>query len=302
MGGNQVILLDGREIPEDRELEKALDALDPLRLGGHQAGVLYESEGENEIAAKIVTITGETYISMCGGLTQILGKSLVEASFLDDFSLVVSEPETEITLITDSGPVVIDVEVEGGEVLKTRTSMNSFVEECYEIGINQVSTAGVRSYKVGDAHCVQAEDIYEKYPEVDLEEVREPTLKVLRRIQRDYLKQFYPDSPGMTFSVYDRDPRQKGDVRVIFPHQVVTGHIEPSCGTGTTVIGMAMVEKGQLADDGSVRVVAESGGSNDSIGGPEKTSLDLEIEAGKVKSACFSHDSVEILASGYLRL
>lgn len=302
MGGNQVLLLDGRKIPEDRELEKALDALEPLRLGGHQAGVLYEGEKENEIEAKIVTITGQTYISMCGGLTQILGKALVEDSFLKDFNLTVSEPETEINLRTDSGPVVITVEVEGDEVLSTRTSMNSFVEECYEIGIKPVTTAGVRSYKVGDAHCVEADDIYEEYPEANLEEVKEPTLKILRRIQRDYLNQFYPDSPGMTFSVYDRNPRRNGEVRVIFPHQVVTGHIEPTCGTGTTVIGLAMVEKGQLVNNGSARVIAESGGGNDRIGGPEETSLELRIEAGRVKSACFSHDSVEILASGSLRL
>lgn len=302
MGGNQVLLLDGRKIPEDRELEKALDALEPLRLGGHQAGVLYEGEKENEIEAKIVTITGQTYISMCGGLTQILGKALVEDSFLDDFNLVVSEPETEITLRTDSGPVVITVEVEGGHVLKTRTSMNSFVDECYEIGVRPIITAGVNSYKVGDAHCVEVDEVCEEYPKADLENIDEPTLKILRRIQRDYLDQFYPDSSGMTFSVYDRNPRRNGDVRVIFPHQVVTGHIEPSCGTGTTVIGLAMVEKGQLPSNETTTLVAESGGGTDCLGGPEKTTLDLEIGSGRVKSASFSHSLVEILATGNLWL
>jgi len=302
MGGNRVILLDGREIPENRELEKALDALDPARLEGHQAGVLYEGEEENEISAKIITITGETYISMCGGLTQILGQALPEDSFLDDFSLVVSEPKTEITLRTDAGPVGITVEMEGGDVLDTRTGMNSFVEECYDIGITAVNTAGVRSYKVGDAHCVEVDDIYEEYPEADLESIGETTLKILRKIQRDYLEQFYPDSPGMTFSVYDRNPRRGGDVRVIFPHQVVTGHVEPSCGTGTTVIGLAMVEKGQLRQNGTARLIAESGGGVDRVGGPEKTNLELEIRAGKVKSASFGHDSVEIIAVGDLWL
>ncbi len=302
MGGNRVILLDGREIPENRELEKALDALDPARLEGHQAGVLYEGEEENEISAKIITITGETYISMCGGLTQILGQALPEDSFLDDFSLVVSEPKTEITLRTDAGPVGITVEMEGGDVLDTRTGMNSFVEECYDIGITPVNTAGVRSYKVGDAHCVEVDDIYEEYPEADLESIGETTLKILRKIQRDYLEQFYPDSPGMTFSVYDRNPRRGGDVRVIFPHQVVTGHVEPSCGTGTTVIGLAMVEKGQLRQNGTARLIAESGGGVDGVGGPEKTNLELEIRAGKVKSASFGHDSVKIIAVGDLWL
>lgn len=302
MGGNQVLLLDGRKIPEDRELEKALEALEPLRLGGHQAGVLYEGEKENAIEAAIVTITGQTYISMCGGLTQILGKALVEDTFLDDFNLAVTEPETEITLRTNSGPVGISAEIKKGEVLEVRTSMDSFVDECYEIGVNQITTEGVKSYKVGDAHCVEVDEIYEEYPEADLEEIDESTLNILRSMQRDYLDQFYPDTSGMTFSVYDRNPLRSGDVRVIFPHQVVTGHIEPSCGTGTTAIGLAMVEKGHLPGDGTATLVAESGGGIDCIGGPEETTLDLEIGSGRVKSASFSHSLVEILATGHLWL
>lgn len=302
MGGNQVLLLDGRKIPEGRVLETALDALEPANVGGHQAGVLYEGGGTNEIVAKIVTITGRTYISMCGGLTQILGKALPVESFLDDFSLDIVEPETELTLRTDSGPVRLTVRVKGNEVRETRTGMYSFIRECYELGIQPVDVAGVRAHKVGEALCVEADDIYEEYPKADLEDIKEPTLNLLRKIQRDFLDQFFPESPGKTFAVYDQNPGMNGDVRVIFPHQVITGHIEPACGTGTTVIGLTMIEKGQLPEDGNFRLVAESGGEVNSIGGEEATTLDLEVNDGKVQSASFTHDSVEILASGSLWL
>lgn len=302
MGGNHVLLLDGRKIPDGQELETALDALKPMNVGGHQAGVLYEGNDENEIVARIVTITGKTYISMCGGLTQILGKALSVESFLDDFSLEIAEPETELTLRTDSGPVRLTVRVTGDEVRETRTGMDSFVRECYELGIRSVTVAGVRANKVGEALCVEAKDIYQEYPEADLEGLEEPTLKVLRKIQRDFLGRFFPESPGKTFSVYDRNPGRGGDARVIFPHQVITGHIEPACGTGTTVIGLAMVEKGQLTEKGNAQLVAESGGEEDNIGGEETTTLDIEVYNGKVQSASFTHDSVEILATGSLLL
>lgn len=300
MGGNQVLLLDGRKIPEGRELETALDALAPGNVGGHQAGVLYEGDVKNEIVVKIVTITGKTYISMCGGLTQILGKALPVKSFLDDFPLEITKPETELTLRTDSGPVRLTVRVKGNEVREIRTGMDSFIRECYELGIRPVNVAGVRAHKVGEALCVEADDICEEYPKADLEEMKEPTLNLLRKIQKDFLDQFFPESPGKTFSVYDRNPGRNGDIRVIFPHQVTSGHIEPACGTGTTVIGLTMVEKRQLVEEGNVRLVAESGGEVNSIGGSETTTLDLEVNDGKVQSASFTHDSVEILASGSL--
>ncbi|MBS3737188.1 hypothetical protein KGY72_08470 [Candidatus Bipolaricaulota bacterium] len=61
-----------------------------------------------------------------------------------------------------------------------------------------------------------------------------------------------------------------------------------------------MVEKGQLPRTGNVRLVAESGGGVGSIGGREDTMLDLELENGIVQSASFTHNPVEIIASGTL--
>jgi len=298
MGGNQVVLLEGDKIPEGEELEVALTVLEPPNVGGHQAGVLYRGKKENEIIARIVTITGRTYISMCGGLTQVLGKALGVKSFLTDLPLEISEPETELALRTDSGTVDIDVRVGESEVKETWTGMDSFVRECYDLGVEPIAAAGVSAYRVGETLCVEAEDIYEVYPDVHLEEMENPTLKILRNIQEDFLNQFFPDSSGKTFSVYDRNPDRSGDVRVIFPHQVATGHIEPACGTGTTAVGITMVEKSQLVDDGSTRLVAESGGSTLSIGGEESTTLDVEIDHGRIQRARFTHHPIEINAAG----
>jgi len=40
MGGNEIVLLYGHEIPKDRELEVSLSVLAPPYVRGHQAGLL----------------------------------------------------------------------------------------------------------------------------------------------------------------------------------------------------------------------------------------------------------------------
>lgn len=302
MGGNKIVLLNGKQIPAGQELRCSLAALRPLRLDGHQAGVLYQEKQPNWIRTKIVTITGEKFIGMCGGLTQVLGKALEIRPFREFFSLNLTKPSTHIGLKTDSGPVQLEVKWDGKGVRKTETAMDSFISECYRVGVHPITVAGVEAFKVGNALCVEAQDLYEGYPDTDLENLDEKTLEALREVQCDFLNQWYPDLPGVTFAVYDRRPDSSGDIRVIFPHQIKTGHVEPACGTGTTIVGLAMVEKGQVLANGKITIRAESGGDLSSIGGSEQTTLNLQVKSQKVKSAKFSHDLVQTLAYGRLLL
>lgn len=73
---NEIIGLLGDQIPRGREIEVALNALDPLNIRGDEAGLLYKGEGDTNITVKIGG-GSRRFISMCGGLIQVLGKALI---------------------------------------------------------------------------------------------------------------------------------------------------------------------------------------------------------------------------------
>src|SRR6056297_1069720 len=154
MGGNEIILLDGRQVPSGKERQSAASALKPPNIRGHQAGFLYQGTEKNQIRARIVSVTGLDFLSMCGGLTQVLGKAMEEDDFAYRYSITKEEPITDLTLLTDAGPIPLRLEIEDGKVVKTETTMNSFVEESYRIGVEETRIAGVNAYKVGEALCV----------------------------------------------------------------------------------------------------------------------------------------------------
>lgn len=304
MGGNEIILLNGHQIPEGQERERSAVALNPPSIRGHQAGILYREE--NGIRAKVVSVTGLDFISMCGGLTQVLGKALEQGNFANRYGITTQEPTTEVTLFSDAGPIYLTLHIEDGQVVKTETEMNSFLEESYQKGVRPIEVAGVPAYKVGEALCSELDDIKDKFPSIDFGELGADAFNVFENIQNDFVEKFFPESgisgktKGKTFAIYDRHPEQSGDIRVIFPHDVSTGHIEPSCGTGTSIVGVTMGERGQIPSDGEVELIAESGGDTNHIGGPERTTLNMEVKDEKVEGIAFNHSLVELLAQGTL--
>jgi len=304
MGGNEIILLNGHQIPDGQERDKSAVALTPPSVRGHQAGLLYNDE--KGIRVKVVSVTGLDFISMCGGLTQVLGKALERDDFADRYEVTTQEPTTEVTLFTDAGPIYLSLRIEDNEVVKTETEMNSFLQESYQKGVRPTEVGGVPAYKVGEALCTELDDIKDKFPSVDFGELGSDALNIFENIQNDFVEKFFPKSgingktKGKTFAIYDRHPGGTGDIRVIFPHDVSTGHIEPSCGTGTSIVGVTMGERGQIPSDGEVELVAESGGDTSHIGGPERTTLNMEMTEGKVEGIAFNHSLVELLAQGTL--
>ncbi|MEF8725624.1 MAG: hypothetical protein V5A83_01660 [Candidatus Bipolaricaulota bacterium] len=306
MGGNEIILLNGHQIPDGQERDKSAVALTPPSVRGHQAGLLYNDE--KGIRVKVVSVTGLDFISMCGGLTQVLGKALERDDLADRYEVTTQEPTTEVTLFTDAGPIYLTLNIEDGQVVKTETEMNSFLQESYQKGVRPTEVAGVPAYKVGGALCSELDDIKDRFPSVDFGELGTEAYSVFEKIQNDFVERFFPESgtkgktQGKTFAIYDRHPEKSGDIRVIFPHDVSTGHIEPSCGTGTSVVGITMCERGQISGDGELRLIAESGGDTHHLGGPEKTTLQMKMKKGRVESISFNHSLVELLAQGTLWL
>ncbi len=304
MGGNEILLLDGCQIAKGKELEVGLSALNAPNIRGHQAGLLYKSERNAPLKARIVDAASRGFIAVCGGFTQVLGRALVETDLSEKLDVEVTEPVTQVVLQTDAGPIPIEVRSNNGRVERVDTNMKSFVVECYELGIQAIKVNGVKAMRVGKFLVLNADEITRQYPEIGFEILDNKTLTILKKLQDAFDGHRYLKQRNADLALYDLDPlNPTNSGRVIFPHRISIGSIEPACGTGTVAVGIAMVEQEEVElSDGALELYFESGGDISTIGGPQVTTLKLHIKAGKVVDAGFSHSLVEILAMGTLTL
>ncbi len=303
MGGNEIIVLRGDQIPEGRETETALSVLDPPGIRGHQAGLVYTFEGNADLKVKIVDVTSRGFISMCGGLTQVLGKALIETDVAEYPDAKLKGNVTRLTLKTDAGLVPLEMTSDNGRVERVLTGMKPFVDECYSLGIEPIELANVDAMRVGKFLVVDVNNLKRVHSIVRFEEMDDTALHFLGRMQDEFDSHGYLKRTNSDFALYDlnsEDPINDG--RLIFPHGISAGDIEPACGTGTVAVGIAMLERRQIQREGEVELSFESGGSIKSIGGPDLTTLKLGIENGRVVDAYFSHSNVQILATGELRI
>ncbi len=295
MGGNEIVLLDGNSVPIGNRLDIGLAILDPPSVRGHQAAVLYGGGG-NRLRAKIISVSGRGFISSCGGLTQVLGKALVDTDISDFFKLGLDEPINAVELETDAGlvPIIND----GKRVISV---MTAFVEECYELGVVPMQVAGVNVWRIGKVLVVDGAKLRETYPEVRPDRFDRKTKTVLSSLQDEFLAAEFPGSDVGDFAVYDFRPQHSGDGRVIFPHKISVGHIEPSCGTGTVAVGIAIAQEARPnSKQHELRLRFESGGNAAGIGGPDITEIWLATNDNeRVMEARFSHSNVDIIATGH---
>jgi len=298
MGGNRIVLLYGDQVPNKQELEVA-KVLDPLYLSGHQLGILYPPKGEGNLSVKIVELSQE-FLTACGGLTQVLGKALIESKIGNHFGIKLQEPTTNVLLETDAGLTKIKIDITNKKVKRIVTSMDKFVEELYNTGVESIDLQGIKAMKVGKFFVLNGDKVKEKYPYVNFERMDEVTKNLLVKLQKIFQKK--TNLPNEDFALYDWNPIFSGDIRAVFPHSIPDGHIEPACGTGTVAIGLGCLESGELKDNkdfqnGRIELQLETGG-NLSLGGPDKTKLELFCEEEKLVKASFSHSLVELTASG----
>jgi hypothetical protein len=301
MGGNEIVLLLGKEMDEDRALKEALYLLDPPQIRGHQAGILYKKT-DRELEVKIVDITARGYIPMCGGLTQVLGKSLFESDLAEWLELDLKQISEGIILHTEAGPIPLKMVQEKGSII-TYADMSSYINECYKKGVEKVGVNGLIVWKIGDFLVVRGEEIERTYADADLEKLNtEGTKKALKDVQNNFERTVCSDKKNIDYAVFDQRSKKRDHYgRIVFPHDVLTGHIEPACGTGTTAVGIAVAEeKGKK--EGILTLEFESGGLADSIGGPDLTTLEMKLESSKVIQGSFSHRGVKLLASGKIFL
>jgi hypothetical protein len=177
--------------------------------------------------------------------------------------------------------------------------MSSLLKYYYELGVGPIKVGGVNATKVGYFLVINTADIKEKYPFCDFEKMDGKTLETLIMLQKDWDKKYTPKGENWWyFCVYDLHPEHGGDIRATFPHCIQDRHIEPSCGTGTTAIAVAIAERKELQKS---HLIFEEGGSI-GIGGPDLAETKMEIENNWVTKLSFSHSFVEILAIGKLIL
>lgn len=304
MGGNRIVLLCGDQLPEGRELELTVKMMGPNYLYAHEAGILYRTPRRGEIRAKIAEPTLPSFISACGGLTQVLGVALVETELGSLLGIETDDLANEIILLTESGPTPIKVESKDGKAIKVKTDMSNFLKECYEHGFGVIKYDGLEVIRAGKFMVVNADRFKDAYGEADFVNWSSQTRSRLLAVQDYFLRETGEIEPNVV--LYDKNPAGEGEMRIVFPHYVKDDLIEPSCGTGTVAFGMALFESGELdhlirEKDSRVVLKIESGGGIE-LGGPDLTTLEMEIEDGRARSAVFSHNRVEVTVTGKVRL
>jgi len=300
MGGNEIVLLYGDQIPNGREVEIALRILHPTSLSGHQVGILYPPERGGNLQVKIVGLATRGFISACGGLTQVLGKAALETKLREQFDLPVQEPSVKLQLETQAGMTEVTIDVEDGKAVRVHTDLSAFVKECCDRGVAPLEILETSAMQVGKFLVLRSDDAKATFPEANFEDMDASTKEILLGLQLDFKRRTRPEN--LDFALYDWHPCREGDARAVFPNNIATGHIEPACGTGTVAIGIAMWDRGELEqkkrlDGNRVRVQFETGGGPE-LGGPEVTTLDLLFKEENISQAMISHSSVSMVAEG----
>jgi len=261
-----------------------------------ELGLIYKTEKNNILSAKMTWKFSDEFIEMCGGLTQVLGKALVDVpDFARYFNVNIKSPVTRVGIKTDVGLIPVDIEIKKNEVNKILTDMTSYVKQCYQEGVKRIKVLGIDAMKVGEYLVINGDDIKKRFPRIKLEKMDKNTLSTLDKIQKEWYKKGYT---GTGFSIYDLHSKNKCNARAVFPHNVESGYIEPTCGTGTVAIGIALLEKREVGEEnGSIDILFETGGEA-VLGGPDISELKIIVEKKNITKAYFSHSLVKILATG----
>jgi len=297
MGGNEIILARLDSLPPGGKLDMGLSLLSKPGIGGDQMGLLTEGECHNCIRAEIIDKHSGNYIPICGGLTQVLGMSHRKRFVTDLLELNIPADISELTLVTDGGK--FPVQLSGGERGHlTYSDMSSFARSVYAAGVKEVEVLNARAYRAGSFLVGFVDDLLQVSDRIPLNPIDEHTEDLIVRFQHVFSKKFAPHPPNRDFVIVDYDKRCSSP-GLLFPHNLAEGLVEPSCGTGTIAAVIAMAKRG-LIEDGQIELRFRSGGTGNSIGGPDRTIIKGYVREGTLTSPMLSHDNVQIVASGQL--
>lgn len=300
MGGNEIVLINRNRLSSGEELEESLSILRKPNVRGDQAGLLYQNSDSHKLRAKIVDINSSDYLSMCGGLTQVLGKAYSQFDLADILELSINQGESTIELETDLGSFNIKL-AQGSSGGRVQSEMNPFVKDIYERGVQMINVSGVDGYWVGDFLVEFLPELKRTYGFLDLDPINDRTKDTLIEFQQEFSKKYLDRGTNRDFTIVDFN-RDGSPGRLLFPHNLEKGLTEPSCGTGTVAALIAALHGELIELEGDFELGFKSGGRGDRIGGPHRTSIIGTVSENLLIDAWLTHDNVEILASGTLYL
>jgi hypothetical protein len=306
MGGNTIVILDGRQVPPERALDLSLKVLGENYLYSHEAGIISPGGEGVDLDVRIVGRASGKFLTACGGLTQVLGKALVQTGWGNRFGLDLQRRKT-VMLGTPGCVTPIRVFPER-EAFTTETDMTKFVEEIYGLGVEPLTLSGIDAWKIGKFLVIHADELRRALPDADVDNLDDVSRKTTVQMQEEFVSSF--QDAAFDVAVYDHYPvRNQCSFRVLFPHSILKGLIEPSCGTGSIAACVAAVYDGYVAtaefetQDSEMTMTfdLESGGGA-SLGGPDTSRVEVTLESGVITKATFSHNNVQITCAGHLFL
>jgi len=299
MGGDEVILLDGTQIPERYRAGLIRSVLMTPSIRGREVGLLHPPRKKGDIRVKIHELSSKGAIPMCGGLTQVLGKALVETNLAKRFAIRLRRRQALVKLETDSGLIPIHISIRGRRAVSVSTEMDSYVEQCYRWGTEDSNIGGVPVERVGQFYFMDLSDLEKKYPGVDFTQNNRECLKVIDEMRRvSDLEKMYgvvkrAGKPGHLDAAF----------RFVPPDPLALEGEEFACGTGSTTAAIYEQLHNRLPVDarghGHLSLKLFSTGM---LPVDQRTEVDLEVRNGRVAKASFSHNYVRLIAQGKLHI
>ncbi|MGC1730662.1 MAG: hypothetical protein WA747_14950 [Steroidobacteraceae bacterium] len=309
-GWDTVTLVLASQVPPELQLEAALKIIDMPVSGGLEVGFMGRGEREGEIRLRIAESTTRNWIAMCGGMSQVIGKALVETGFRDHFSLKQSGPTLRVKLVTDSGVIPLEIEIEDAKARQTTTVMDEYAAFSYKCGVDPLVLDGIRGLQVDRFIIVDIAALEARHPGVDFTR-RDPGqhLEIVNALLRTF-QRHCGSTHGAVGMLYDDRTDDPGRFRLyprFFSPDLAAAKIpyEFQCGTGTVAVGVALAHHKQLPfNEQQGRIVFEWGDQRVTPDpyGIRTSQLNLVLHSGRVAKASFSHSVVEILAEGTLHL
>ena len=138
------------------------------------------------------------------------------------------------------------------------------------MGIELLEVAGIDALRVGPFLVMNGDAAKQVYPDITFVRTGQREFHVFQDAQRAF--HGYTQRETSMFSLYDLHSRTHSG-RLVFPHGLDERYYEPSCGTGTVAVGIAMVENGEIDENGDTSPLFETGGDVFGLGGPDTMEL-----------------------------
>lgn len=298
-GGDEVLFVKGEDLSEEKLLEQALEM---LRLtGGRELGLIYPAQGDGHLKVRIIDLTKEGFIEMCGGLTQCLGKILGESKWIELGKNPLHEGANEILLETDGGQIPMEVFITGNRVSRVITDMTPYLRSCYQRGVSLIPLANLTMVSVGISEAIR------EFLVLDMKELQEEygfNPRSFGEEEEALLTKLY-----YSFFTYMNLPpdhlygalywlTSPTEALVLFPFYPWDGKgVTFACGTGSTAIAIALHKRGLLPKERELELTHQVGVEG---GGPRTT---LFLKGGEeLTHLRFSHEPLEIMEENQLLL